>query len=183
MQQLLSWQMNLRDAIVPTSQTTKLYGQTTRIKIVTPEHEHVIYDNLDKMTISDSLYKELKEAQKMTPNQILSYIQNIYEGYLKGVKKQLRKLQGEWSRSFAQRRASIIIRELGFEDIYQVCDLVNERRVPIELILKRLFNKKCNYGDHRKLKDKSEITVDFRVLQVVKDLKHKNLPLSSSVRY
>jgi len=144
-----------------------LYGQKSKTRIVKKEHEYLIYMNIKLMEISDGLYKQLTTGDtKLTDPQVLKFVQKNYIVYLRSTRREILLLQREWSRNFAHFRAKMIIKHLEYKDIYPICDLVNERIVPIELILKSVFSVSSKYGDHRRIKKHEEIFVDPRVLQL-----------------
>lgn len=175
-QQLNSYRMKVRDVIVPTSAEILLYGHKEKVKIIHEDHEELIYACVKKLeNPSDELYEKLTQTLGYSDLQVLEYLQNIYEGYLKDIRKAIINIQKDWSKNFCQYRATKIIEELKYNDIVPICDLVNDRLVPIELILKNVFNVDSNYGDHRRKKDKSEVYIDPRVLKYVKDKKAREL--------
>ncbi len=176
-QKLLSWGMNARNPIIPTIGEIKLYGHHRKTKIISPDQEHLIYACIKPFEISQELFDSLHTKLKMTDVDILHYCQKIYEHYLKATRRQILSLQKDWSRNFAQFRAKQIIRNLAYDDIYNICDLANDRIVPIELILKKVFEVTTKYGDHRRMKSKDEVYVDPRVMEVYKDLKQKTARL------
>ncbi len=170
-QKLYDWQMNVRDTIIPTSATIKLYGQNHKTRVIPVKQEHLIYDNIRKLgQIEDSLYNRLSVEMKMSDAQILKFVQDDYDKYLKGIRKQIIMLQRNWNKFFAQKRAKQIMSVLKYENIYHVCDLSNERLIPIEIILKIVFSIESKYGDHRRIKEKSEVYMDTRVLHAYNEI-------------
>ncbi len=164
---MYSWNIAVKSTMVPTALEFLLYGQTSKTLIIKREHEHLIYQNIKPLEISDQLYKKLSQGEmKLTDPQVLKFVQKTYIEYLKGTRREILQLQREWSRNFAHFRAKMIMKHLEYKDIYPLCDLVNERIVPIELILKSVFSVSSNYGDHRRIKKHEEIFVDPRVLQL-----------------
>ncbi len=172
---LSEWRMKSRDVIIPTSGLVLLYGQKHKVKIIPTRHEDLIYTCVKRLEDpSDELYNKLTQKLGYDNLQVLKYIQDIYESYLIDIRKSIRKLQSEWSRSFCQGRANKIIGILGYDNILPICDLVNDRLVPIELVLKVTFNIDSKYGDHRRKKDKSEVYIDPRVQKFINDRKEFN---------
>ncbi len=163
--QLFDWNMNVRDTIIPTSGGFVLYGNVIKTKIVSKDQEYLIYACIKHLKISDDLYNKLSNQMKMDDIAILKFVQDEYDQYLKDIRRQIIMCQRRWSRSFAQARAYKIMEILDYENIYHICDLVYNRIIPIELILKSVFNVSSNYGDHRRTKEKSEIQIDSRVLK------------------
>lgn len=174
-QRLYGWSIDVTSALVPTSAEIRLYGQESKTKIIPEEHEHLIYDCIKPLEISDELYKKLSENMKMTDPQILRFVHKTYCQNLKDIRKSILKLQKEWSRNYAHFRAKQLMKNLEYEDVYHICDLDNQRIVPIELILKIIFDISSKYGDHRRIKNKSEIYVDPRVMQAYEDIKKHKL--------
>ncbi len=165
--QLWSWNIAVKSSMVPTALEFLLYGQQLKSRIIKKDHEHLIYRNIKALEISDELYKKLSQGEmKLTDPQVLRFVQKTYIEYLKGTRREILQLQREWSRNFAHFRAKMIIKHLAYKDIYPLCDLVNERIVPIELILKAVFQVSSKYGDHRRIKKHEEIFIDQRVLQL-----------------
>jgi len=179
-QQLISCHMKVRDAIVPTSAQILLYGHTEKIRIVHPTHEELIYACIKSLEDpSDELYQKLTQTLGYTDLQVLEYLQNIYEAYLKDIRKAIIGVQKDWSKNFCQYRANQVIEKLRYTDIVPICDLVNERLVPIELILKVVFDIDSQYGDHRRKKDKTEVYIDPRVLKYITDKKTRDTEYAS----
>lgn len=173
-EKLSYWQIKERPAIIPTSGKVLLYGDHQTNKIVLPQHEYLIYACVDSMKMSDELFKELTEKKKFTELQCLQYVQENYMLYLKSIKKKIVKIQKAWSKNFCHNRAKMIFNHLDYKDVYFVCDLVNDRLVPIELILRIVFDKSSKYGDHREFKKREDVYVDPRVLKVYKELQEYN---------
>lgn len=173
--QLTEWRMKSRDAIVPSSALVLLYGQKEKTKIIQVQHEEALYSCVKGLEDpSDDLYNKLTQELKYTDLQVLEYIQEVYEDYLKDIRKSIKKLQSTWSKSYSQDRANLIINILGYDSIVAICDLVNDRLVPIELILQSVFQVHSEYGDHRRKKDKSEVYIDPRVLKAYNDHKENS---------
>ena len=170
-QQLINWRMNVRDAIVPTSGRIKLYGQEQKTKIIQSKHEHLVYACIKHFECSDELYKKLTDTMHLNDNEVLAFLHKEYNQYLKDIRKRIIKLQRQWSKSFAQKRAKLVIQTLEYENVFHICDLTIERIVPIELILNLVFSTTSNYGDHRRIKEKNEIYMDPRVLHAYNELK------------
>ncbi len=170
-QQLFKWQIREKAFIIPTSAEILLYGHHDKTKIISKEHQYLIYECIKPLEIPDDLYKRLAEEMKLTDPQILKFVQKTYEQKLKDIRKSILKIQRDWSRNFLHYRARKIIKHLEYDDIYALCDLANYRIVPIELILKMVFNVKSNYGDYRRKKDKEEVHVDPRTLKIWLDRK------------
>lgn len=170
-QKLVDWRMTVRTAIVPTTACVRLYGQTDKTSIIPSKHEHLIYTCLKTLEISDELYKKLSNEMKLSDDKVLKFVHKTYEQYLKDIRRNIIKLQKQWSKNYAHFRAKQVITKLKYENIYHICDLSNERIVPIELILKVLFDITSTYGEHRRIKDKEEIYMDPRVLQLYNNRK------------
>lgn len=170
---LIEWLINPKDSFIPTTPVIKLYGEPGKIKIIKHEHEHLIYENIKPMEMSDELYTKLKERMGMNDSDVLKFIQGTYKQYLKGIRKQISDMQKGWSKIWAHQRANIVMNKLNYTDVYQICDLCNDRRIPIEIILKVVFNKNSKYGDYRRIKQKSEIYVDPRILKAIADKKKR----------
>ena len=169
--QLFKWRMNVRDAIIPTSGKIKLYGEGTKTKIISKDHEYLIYACVKPLKIEDELYNKLSEQMKMNDTQILEFVHAEHDQYLKDIRKQIITIQRAWSRGFSQYRARQVIQILGYENIYHICDLAIQRIVPIEILLHQVFNISSTYGDHRRIKDKVEVYMDPRVLKTYTELK------------
>ena len=163
--QLFNWKIVEKNSMIPTSAEILLYGQHIKKKVISEKHQHLVYAHIKPLEISDELYKHLSETVKLTDDKILIMVQKTYLQYLKNTRKQILSLQREWNRNYAQFRANKVIRNLEYKDIYAICDLVHERIVPIELILKIVFDISSKYGDHRRIKEKEEIFMDPRVLE------------------
>ena len=170
-QKLIDWGISPKDTILPTTAEYKLYGEERKRKIIPKEHESLIYTNIKDLEISDELYEKLSKGMGMTDPQVLGFIHKTYIMHLKELRKRVINLQKDWSRNFAHFRAHQVISNLNYDNIYHICDLVNQRLVPIELVLKIIFNIDSKYGDHRRIKDKTEIFVDARVLRIYNDKK------------
>lgn len=162
--QLFDWNIVEKSTIIPTSAEILLFGQHIKKRVIPEKHQHLIYAHIKPLEISDELYKDLSEKMKLTDDKILIMVQKTYLQYLKNTRKRILSLQREWNRNYAQFRATKAIKILKYNDIYAICDLSNERIVPIELILKIVFNVSSNYGDHRRIKEKEEVFMDPRVL-------------------
>lgn len=174
-QQLYDWKVIVRNAIIPTTVDIKLYGHVNKTRIIKPDHEHLIYSGIKPLEISDKLYQQLTTGEsKLTDTEILKFIHKTYIEYLVDIRKRILKLQKDWSKNYAHFRAKKVITLLKYENIYHICDLVNNRIVPIELILKTIFNIDSKYGDHRRVKEKSEVFIDPRVLQMYNDRKDED---------
>lgn len=172
--QLAKWLIRERVTIIPTSNEVRLYGQQHKTRIISKEHEHLIYASIKDLEINEDLYKQLSEQQHLTDHQCLVFVQKTYEEYLKGIRTSIRQLQSSWSRNFCQFRATQVITHLEYSDIYEICDLVDQRIVPIELVLKVIFDVNTKYGEHRRIKQHDEVHVDERVLRRFNDLKSQN---------
>ena len=173
--QMWKWNIAVKSSMVPTALEFLLYGQTSKSRIIKTEHEPLVYQHIKLLEISDELYKKLTTGEmKLTDPQVLKFVQKTYIEYLKGTRREILQLQREWSRNFAHFRAKIVIKHLDYENIYEICDLVNERIVPIELILKSVFQVSSRYGDHRRIKKHEEIFVDPRVIQLYEHRKDVN---------
>lgn len=170
-QQLFGWNIRERTAIIPTSPEILLYGQTSKTKVISKEHQHLIYACVKPLEISDELYKNLSEQMKLSDIEVLKFVQKTYEQYLKDIRVEILSFQRLWSRNFVHYRATKVIKVLQYNDIYAICDLANQRILPIELILKTVFDVSSNYGDHRRKKSKEEIRIDPWVLQTWTDMK------------
>ena len=163
--QLAKWQIRVRDAIVPTTTSIVLFGHKAKTKIITKEHEHLVYSCLRPLeSPTDEVYKDLTERLKYNDAEVLKFIQEPYEQYLKSVKRQITVLQKEWSRNYCQFRAMQVMNVLEYDNIIAICDMSDNRLVPIELVLKTVFGISSEYGEHRRVKDKTEVYIDPRVL-------------------
>ncbi len=164
MQKLVEWNIGVKAQWVPTTAEITLYGQTGKTRIIPGIHEHLIYECIKELEISDELYNSLSEKMKLSDPQILNQVSKTYCQYLKDIRRQLVMLQKMWSRNFAHYRANQLITHLKYDDIWYICDLNNQRIVPIELVLQMIFKKSSSYGDHRRKKQHSEIEIDPRVM-------------------
>lgn len=190
-QKLIDWGISVKSSFVPTTASIRLYGHTEKTFIVSKDNQHLIYDNIKPMELSDELYKKLSENMKMNDIQILKFVQKSYVQYLKDTRKQIVMIQKDWSRNFAHYRARVVIEKLGYDNIYHICDLTNSRVVPIEILLKIMFDVYSKYGEHRRIKDKSEVYIDPRVLraynnhleekQRIDDLKSAEMALKNHI--
>jgi len=176
-QKLHEWQIDVKGAMLPTSAEVLLYGQRHKTRIISEIHEHAIYGNIKPLEITDELYHRLQDTMKLDDRQILKFIHKGYIQYLRDIRKKIVELQKSWSRNYCQFRAKQVIAALRYDDIYHICDLADQRIVPIELVLKLVFNVNSFYGEFRRVKDKSEIFVDPRVLQTFKYIKDNKLNL------
>jgi len=174
LKQMREWNMKPRDATVPTSAAIILYGQLEKTKVIRKEHEHLIYACVKDLEVSDTLYKKLTQEMKYDDVQVLKFVQDTYEQYLKDIRKRILSLQKLWSKNWCQFRATQVIHILKYEDLLPICDLAHDRLVPIELVLKVVFDIKSEYGDHRRKKSKAEVTIDPRVLKVYNEQKEFN---------
>ena len=169
-QQLIDWRLNVRDAIIPTSGGIRLYSQSKKTKIIPGKHEYLIYACVKPFQCSDELYIKLKDTMHLNDDEVLAFLHAEYDQHLKDIRKQIIKLQRTWSKSFAQTRAKLVIQILEYDNVYHICDLAIERIVPIELILKSVFQVTSKYGDHRRVKEKNEIYMDPRVIKAYHEL-------------
>ena len=169
-EEMTHYGLKIRDVIIPTSASILLYGDKEKTRIIdTKQHEH--FYSLIK-TIQDSLPDErLAQLQKIGKSdmQIIVIIQSEYDSYLKDTRRKIMSLQKSWSDSFAQQRARYIIDYLKYRNIFHICDLVNQRSVPYELILDLIFEIKSKYGEFRTETPRDEIYVDPRIREVLKE--------------
>jgi len=169
--QLFDWKITERTTIIPTTAEIRLYGQKLKTKIILKEHQYLIYKCIEPLEIPDDLYKRLSEEMKLTDFQILKFVQKTYQQKLMDIRKSILKIQRDWSRNWCRYRAKRIINDLKYDDIYAICDLANHRIVPIELILKIVFDVSSKYGEYRRIKDKEEVYMDSRVLATWNEMK------------
>jgi len=169
--QLFDWRISEKATIIPTTAEILLYGQHNKTRIISKEHQHLIYECIKPLEIPDDLYKRLSEEMKLTDPQILKFVQKTYEQKLRDIRKSILKIQRDWSKNWCQYRAKKVIKILEYDDVYAICDLANHRIVPIELILKMVFNVLSKYGQHRRIKSKEEVYMDPRVLKTWNEMK------------
>jgi len=165
MKLLTSYSMRIRDTIVPTRSFVTLYGESEMQPIIQGTNEEIFYSYVKPMTISDEEYNQLIQTGKNDAD-IIFKLQSEYEDYLKVLRRKILQFQSMWSKNFANGRARIIMHTLEWYNIYHICDLVNSRLVPIELILKECFGIQSYYGQFRTKKAKNEIYVDPRLLNI-----------------
>lgn len=173
-QQLHTWKIDVKSTMVPTTAEHKLYGHLDKTRIIAAENDYLIYSYVKPLEVTESMYKRLSEEAKLNDLQILKTVQDTYIAYLKDIRKKIISLQREWSKNYCQFRATQVINELDYEDIYHICDLAHERIIPIEVILKVLFNVETKYGQYRRIKRHDEIQMDSRVLKTFNDIKEHN---------
>ena len=130
-----------RSAVIPTSQTVVFYkeGLKHKEKVIDEKYHEIFYSYL--MPMLQARYD--KDHDKEDIEQLLNEL-----------KTKIRRSQKFWSKSYAKERASRVIRSLHVYNAIHIVDLTNNSKVPIELLIKDLFDKTVYYGTVRPVKTK-----------------------------
>ena len=169
-QKLLTYGLKVRDPIVPTTASIRLYGKKQKSKIIDEKHHEHFYAQIKDIEsgLTNERLEHLKSAGK-SETDIIAIVQNEYDNYLKQLRKNITSYDRNWQKSFAHTKAKIIQTELGYDNIRHIVDLARDTHIPYELIILWSFNITSEFGEFRTEKPISSFENDKYIIEKIQD--------------